>query len=177
MAVRKRGDRLVIDFRCYLPDGRRVRCVEHEGKDSKKNRTRVNSKWKAVEYALKHGRFNYLEHFPYGPKAKYFKKQRSGMLFSEWWGIWISGLSIRPATESNYTNQYETHFKKHFGHRPISVIEKHDIMVFRKSLEKDLQPNTINTYIRPLCQCLLEAKRRKLISEYPCEGIGSLQEG
>ncbi|MBW2572150.1 MAG: site-specific integrase [Deltaproteobacteria bacterium] len=30
---------------------------------------------------------------------------------------------------------------------------------------------------KPLCKCFLEAKKRGLISEYPCEGIGSLAEG
>lgn len=60
MAVGTRNNKLVIDFRCYLPDGRRVRCVEYEDKDTAKNRKRVESKWKAVEYALKHDRFRYL---------------------------------------------------------------------------------------------------------------------
>jgi len=177
MAVRKRGKRLVIDFRCYLPDGRKVRCVESEGLNTDKNRKRVKSKWKAVQYHLQENTFNYLSFFPHGSKAKHFIKPRSTMLFSEWFETWLSESSIRRSTESNYRSQYNKHFKTHFGYRYISDIEKHDIMVFRKVLEQKLQPNTINTYLKPLCKCFLEAKKRGLISEYPCDGIGSLTEG
>lgn len=177
MGVRNRGKRLVIDFRCYLPDGRRVRCVESEGLDTEKNRKRAKSKWKAVEYHLRENTFEYLSFFPHGSKARHFKKQKSTILFSEWYETWLSEISLRRSTESNYRSQYNKHFKAHFGNRYISDIEKHDIMVFRKVLEQNLRPNTINTYLKPLCKCFLEAKKRGLISEYPCEGIGSLAEG
>ena len=49
MAVGKRGEYLVIDFRCYLPSGKKVRCIEYEGKADRKNRKRVQSKWKAMK--------------------------------------------------------------------------------------------------------------------------------
>lgn len=175
MAVGKRADKLVIDFRCYLPSGKRVRCVEYEGKGTAKNRKRVESKWKALQYALDNGSFNYLEFFPHGSKAKYFKDS-SDMLFSDWWEQWLSALSIRESTQYNYEKQYEIHFSKHFGHRPISDIKRHDILVFRKILEQTLKPNTINTYMKPLKSCLLEAYRQNLIAEYPCERIGALSE-
>lgn len=177
MGVRNRGKRLVIDFRCYLPDGRRVRCVESEGLDTEKNRNRAKSKWKAVEYHLRENTFDYLSFFPHGSKAKQFQKPKSTMLFSEWYETWLSEISIRRSTESNYRSQYNKHFKAHFGHRYISDIETSDIMVFRKVLEQTLKPNTINTYLKPLCKCFLEAIKRGLISEYPCEGLGSLTEG
>lgn len=134
-------------------------------------------KWRAVEYALKHGRFNYLEFFPHGSKAKYFRHSEIGMLFSEWWDQWISELSIRRSTERSYRSRYRNHIQPYFGSRLISSIEKSDVLVFRRKLQNTLQPNSINLCIRILCQCFLEAFRRKLISEYPCEGIGALQEG
>lgn len=34
MGVGKRGETMVFDFRCCLPDNRRVRCIEREGPDS-----------------------------------------------------------------------------------------------------------------------------------------------
>jgi len=176
MAVGKRNNKLVIDFRCYLPDGRRVRCVEYEGQGTTKNKNRVESKWKAIEYALKHDRFSYIDFFPYGSKVKYFNQGQSRMPFSEWWELWIEALSVRSSTERNYRIQYKNYFSKHFGHRPISDIKRHDILVFRKILEQTLKPNTVNTYMKPLRQSLLEAKKSGLISEYPCEGIGSLTE-
>jgi len=175
MAVGKRAEKLVLDFRFYLSDGRRVRCVEYEGEDTVKNRKRVESKWKALQYALNHGTFNYLEFFPHGSKAKHFK-DGSDILFSDWWEQWLSALSIRQSTQYNYKKQYEIHFSKHFGHRPISDIKRHDILVFRKILEQSLKANTINTYLKPLRACLLEAKRQGLIAEYPCERITSLSE-
>jgi integrase len=177
MGVRNRGQRIVIDFRCYLPSGERVRCVESEGPDTEKNRKRVKSKWKAIEYHLKENTFNYLSFFPHGSKVKHFQKPKSIIPFSEWYETWLSEISTRRSTESNYRSQYNKHFKNHFGHRYISDIESSDIKVFRKLLEKTLQPNTINTYLKPLCKCFAEAKKRDLISEYPCEGLGSLAEG
>ena len=74
MAVRVRGKILYIDFYCYLPDGRRVRCVESTRLvDNKKNRKIADSKNKAIQYELKYGRFEYLRLFPHGSKAKYFE--------------------------------------------------------------------------------------------------------
>ena len=72
MAVGKRGKRLVIDFNCYLPTGRKVRCVEREGLDNEKNRKRVQKKWQAVRYHLDQNTFDYLKFFPHGSKEKYF---------------------------------------------------------------------------------------------------------
>jgi integrase len=177
MGVRIRGKRLVIDFRCYLPDGRKVRCVESEGPDTKENRKRVRSKWKAIQYHIRENSFNYLDFFPYGAKAKIFNRPKTTILFSDWFETWLGEISIRKSTESNYRSQFNKHFKNYFGHRRLSDIEASDIMVFRKILENTLKPNTINAYLKPLCQSLLEAKRRGLISTYPCEGIGSLAEG
>ena len=98
MAVRTRGKRVVIDFRCDLPDGRRVRCVESEGEATDKNLERAEYKWRAIQYALKYGSFNYLDHFPYGSKAKHFKQGPEPMLFSSWWEHWIAGQAARPNT-------------------------------------------------------------------------------
>ena len=80
MSVRKRGNRWVIDFSCYLPDNRKARCVETEGSATEKNLKRVKSKWKAIQYALGSGNFDYLIFFPHGSKAKYFKPSLSWTL-------------------------------------------------------------------------------------------------
>ena len=69
MAVRSRGKTIYIDFYCYLPDGRKIRCVESTAlKDTERNRKIVESKDKAIQYELKHGRFNYL-HFFFSPQS------------------------------------------------------------------------------------------------------------
>ena len=74
MAVRLRGKVIYIDFYCYLPDGRRVRCVESTGlKDNDRNWKIAESKNKAIQFELKHGSFDYLHFFPNGSKSKYFK--------------------------------------------------------------------------------------------------------
>jgi len=176
MSIRKRGNQLVIDFRCYLPDGRRVRCVETSGPDTEKNRKHVERKHKAIEYALSHGRFDYLAFFPHGTKAKHFEN-RSEMMFSDWWNQWLREKSVRPGTESNYRYQYENHIEPHFGHLELSEIDQGEILVFRKRLEgKGLKASTINVYLKPLCQALLAASKRGLIPVYPCLDIGSLSE-
>lgn len=170
MAVRNRDKRLVIDFRTYLPDGRRVRCVEAEGPDNQRNRQRVTAKCKAVKYALDAGKFNYLEHFPHGSKAKYFKVM-SGMLFSKWWGAWFAEKSIAYGTAYNYRLQYEKLFGPRFGHVALQDIGRHEVIVFRRELEeKGLMAITINVYMRTLCQCLLAAHKRGLAPEYACDG-------
>ena len=72
MGITKRGKNLIIDFFCYTPDNRKIRCRENEGNDEPKNRKRVNQKWKAVQYHLIQNTFDYLKFFPHGPRAKYF---------------------------------------------------------------------------------------------------------
>ena len=178
MAVSKRGDKLVIDFRCYLPNGRRKRCVEFEGPDNKGNRKRVNSKWKSIEYHLKHGDFKYLDFFPYGSKAKYFSPQSESMLFSEWWEIWLSEKSLRQNTARNWASAYKIHIGPHFGHLPIDKITEHDVLFFRKVLqEKGLAHSTINDkIIKPLRMALYRAEKRGVIAEYPCDEILRLKE-
>ena len=82
MAVRIRNNTLFLDYYCYLPDGRKMRCRESTGLcDNKKNRKIVEAKDKAIRYELKHGKFDYLHFFPHGSKVKYFREPSSDILF------------------------------------------------------------------------------------------------
>ena len=177
MAVGKRGKRVVIDFRCYLPNGRRVRCAEYEGIANKANIKRANSKWKAIEYALNNNSFNYLKFFPHGSKAKRFSKRDSTLPLSEWWNLWFSEKSLRRATENAYEQTYRNHIGPFFDGIEIGAISEHDLLVFRKKLETEgIKASTINTYMKPLCQSLFTAQTRGLIEAYPCANIGRIEE-
>jgi integrase len=184
MAVGTRGEKIVIDFRCYLPDRRRVRCVEIEGVITKENQKRARLKWKAIQYALKHDTFDYLQFFPHGSKVKYFqeadlKAQRrsSTQTFSEWWDRWLNLVTLRMPTATNYKYHYERHIKPYFGHIPLGDITDEDVLLFRKLLEGEgYKASTINLYIKILCQPLLAAYKKKIIDTHPCEMLRKLSE-
>ncbi|MBW1825104.1 MAG: DUF3596 domain-containing protein [Deltaproteobacteria bacterium] len=181
MAVRieKKTNILFIDFYCYTPDGRKTRCRESTGfKDNEKNRKIPQDKNKAIQYELKHGKFDYLHFFPHGSKAHLFKPLSSDMQFSEWWDKWISEKSLRYNTAKGWTSSFKTHIGPHFGHYFLSQIVEHEILVFRKMLEtKGLKANTINDKVmKPLRMALLQAYRRGHIPTYPCSNIKKLSE-
>jgi len=177
MSVRKRGNKWVIDFACYLPDNRKARCVESEGPATEKNLKRVKSKWKAIQYALKVGNFDYLTFFPHGSKSKYFRAKPTGWTFDEWWNIWMSEKSVRQGTKSNYQYQYENHIKPHFGHMDLRAIGYHEVAIFRTILvNKGLKDSTVNTYMKPLCMALLAASDRGHADSYACKGLKKLVE-
>ena len=76
MALQNRRKVIYIDFSCYLPDGRKVRCVESTGLPvNKRNLEIASAKEKAIKYELRHGRFDYLHFFPNGSKAQYFRQK------------------------------------------------------------------------------------------------------
>ena len=176
MAVGRRRGQLAIDFRFHLPSGRRVRTVELEGPDNDQNRKRVRKKWAAIQYALNSGNFHYPDFYPHGAKVKHYR-YTSALTFGEWWDEWIATKEIRTGTLGSYTHQYKNHIGPFFDPMPLSEIGEAEIRLFRKSLtEKGLKENTINTYLKPLCQALLTAHRRKLIEDYPCQDVGGLKE-
>lgn len=179
MAVRVKNNRLFLDFYCYLPDGRKIRCREYTKlEDTKKNRKILESKDKAIQYELAHGRFDYLHFFPHGSRAKLFRKPSCHKLFSEWWEEWMEEKSVRYNTEKGWKSSYRVHLGPHFGHFQLKDITDHEILVFRKLCEeKGLKKSTINSkLIKPLCMALLRAHKRGLIDSYPCDGIRRLVE-
>ncbi len=178
MGVSKRGVTLVIDFRCYLPTGQRVRCRESEGPDNKKNHKRVQKKWKAIQYHIDQGSFDYLKFFPYGSKAKYFNAvDKSQITYTEFWKEWIEEKAVRRGTLTSYESPYKNHIKPYFGDWPISDITDHDILVFRKTLlDKGIKENTVNQYMVVFCMPLKAAAKRGYIISNPCEEVTQLSE-
>ncbi len=51
-------------------------------------------KWKAIQYTLESGTFDYLKFLPTGSKAKHFKPELSGITFAEFWEIWWLELLV-----------------------------------------------------------------------------------
>ncbi len=180
MALWIRNNRLYLDFYCYLPGGKKSRCREALGlTDNNKNRSIAQAKDKAIEYELKHGRFDYLHFFPYGAKAHLFRQRPgSDMLFSTWWDEWLEEKSIRYNTALSWGSAYKVHIGPHFGHLTLPECNEHELLVFRKKMEgKSLKASSINDKImKPLCMCLLAAQRRGHISAYPCGAIKRLTE-
>jgi len=177
MSVRKRGKNIVIDFRCYLPDGSRVRCVESEGPDTPENRKRVNLKNKGIEYAMKAGNFRYLDFFPHGSKQKYFDT-KNAETFGAHFRQWMDERSLRSSTEKDYESLYSLHIAPVFGEVPISQITESRVLAFRKDLSgkmgrygRPLATSSVNGIITVFCQILKKAHRKGQIPTYPCEGI------
>lgn len=180
MSVRiNQHGRLTIDFVCCDPDGRKLRCRESTGLiDTKKNRQIVVAKDRAIQYELKHGKFDYLHFFPDGAKASLFKRAGEVPILSDWWDTWMGEKSLRWNTEKGWNSSFRVHIAPHFGHISVDRITDHEILVFRKRLEqKGLKASTINDkIIKPLCMCLLRAYDSGIISGYACKNIRRLTE-
>jgi integrase len=179
MAVHSKRGYLYLEFQCFAPDGSKLRCREATRlKDNKKNRKIVNDKNKAIRYALKIGRFDYLRFFPTGAKAHLFKNSAKDILFKDWWELWLSEKTLRYNTQTGWDATYRNHIGPHFGHMMLSQINEHEILVFRKVLEnKGLKASTINSkMMKLLCMALYHAHRRGKISSYPCQEIKKLEE-
>jgi len=177
MGVRKRGQNLIIDFRCYSLDNRRVRCRENEGKDTSANRKRVKQKWKAIEYHLLQNTFDYLKFFPHGNKAKQFKADPNNVTYSEYRIIWSDTQAVRRGTSDNYDYIYNKHHKPYFGSLKLQDITDQEIQIYRrKMLDKGYEPSTVNQNIKILCMPLKMAHKQGLIDKYPCEDIHKVKE-
>ena len=180
MSVRtNQHGRLMIDFTCLGPNGEKLRCRESTRlPDNKKNRQIVRAKDRAVQYELKHGRFDYLHFFPNGAKAHLFKTTGDIPNLEDWWDIWINEKSVRWTTEKGWNSAWRVHIGPYFGHIQIDQITDHEILVFRKKLElSGLKASTINDkIIKPLCMALLRAYDTGIISGYACKSIRRLSE-
>lgn len=180
MAVTKIGRILYLDFRCYLPDGRKIRCRESTGlTDTKRNRRIAEDKDKAIKYHLRHGKFNYIEFFPHGSQAKHFRGYRpEAIRVSEFWDQWIEEKSIRRSSYKAWQSAFRVHICPRFGHMILPEVTEHEILVFRKLLsDSGLKASYINhRIIKPLCMMLRKAHKRGLLSDYPCSGISRLIE-
>ncbi len=179
MGVFTRDGVLYHDFRCYTPDGGRIRCKESTGLiDNKKNRKIVEAKQKAIEYELKYGKFDYLYFFPHGAKAKLFEKPKDETLFVDWWDTWIAEKTMRPNTAKRWNSAFRVHIEPYFKHHALSDIDEHEVLVFRKHLEmKGFKASTINSGImKPIRMFLYTAHNRGLLPKYPCANITRLKE-
>lgn len=180
MSVRVRGNRLYIEFRCWLPDGRRVKCTESTGlTPTAKKLALVKAKDRAVAYELRHGKFDYLHFFPHGSKARHFRAASgAGILFRDLWEEWLAEKSLRRTTRRGWESSYRRHIEPFFGHMALADITEHEILMFRRGLErKGLAASSINDRImKPLCMALLRAHRRRLIPSYPCREVRRLME-
>ncbi|EFK11223.1 site-specific recombinase, phage integrase family [delta proteobacterium NaphS2] len=170
--------RLTIDFRFLGPNNESIRARESTGlKDTEKNRGIAKAKDRAIQYGLKHGKFDYLHFFPNGAKAKLFKRTEMPA-FSDWWDEWIEEKSLRWNTEKGWNSSFKVHIEPYFGHLPIDRITDHEILIFRKRLlRKGLKASTINDkIIKPVCMCLFRAYSSGMISSYPCKNVRRLSE-
>ncbi len=177
MAITTRGKTLYIDFSCYLPTGRRVRCKESTRLvDNPVNRKAIQGKYQAIKYELTSGQFDYLRHFPCGSKAKYFSSRKTSFTLSDFWDQVLMEKSIRPNSLKSIAQAW-FHIKPHFGDFAISNIDESHIKIFRNELiAKGFKNSTINLYIRHFNSILRTANHRGLIDVNPFEHLGSLKE-
>jgi integrase len=179
MAIYLRNDILYVEFACYSPNRKKIRCRESTGlKDTKKNQEIVKAKFKAIKYELKHGHFDYLHFFPHGAKAHLFRTSPDDITFAELWETWLSTKSLRHTTIKNRNSAYRVHIEPHFGHYNLSDIGEYEVLIFRKLLEgKGLKASSINSNIIKLLNMALGyAQKRGFISANPCKDIGKLDE-
>ena len=178
MAVRVRGNYFYLDFRCHLPDGRKVRCVESTGlKVNQGNKKIAEAKDKAIRYELKHGRFNYLHFFQNGSKAKYFNKPAADVTLNEWWTQFMEEKTLRRTTHQNQQSIYRKRIEPALGNVPIASIDETSLLVFRKRLlSEGFSAVYANYLVKLVCSSLAKAQRRGMIPENPCRDITRLKE-
>jgi integrase len=169
---------LYVTFYEYLPDGEKTQFREALGlEDNKKNRKYASNLSDAINKAIKFEKFNYLDWFPHGAKAHLIRLPEGNVLFKDWWEKWLSEKTLRNNTEKGWNSSYRVHISPFFGNKTLNEITEHDILVFRKSLESKLRPNSINDKImKPLRMCLLKAYKRQMIEFNPCDEISRLAE-
>jgi len=178
MAIRIRNGWISLEFSCWLPDGRKVRCSESlRLKDTKRNMELARQKDKAIKYHLGAGTFNYLQFFPHGVKAKHFRSSASTTTMREWWENWVILKSVKPTTLLHYKGHYRNHIAPHFGHYQLEDITTDQIEIFRQMLKgKGFTASTINQITKTLCSLLRKASQRGIVSTYACDEIESLTE-
>jgi integrase len=189
MSVRVIKGQLYIDFYCFSPAGKKLRCRERLNKqDNVRNRKWADTQEKAIAYALEHGRFSYLEFFPYGSKAHLFRQGKGDTTLNEFWPGWMDKKykrSVRNNTLKGWQNAFDNHIGPNMGHYLVSQITDDQVLELRFILtnlrdadgNRRLADSTINDkIIKPLCMCLKNAFEMKMTSAYPCAGIGRLAE-
>lgn len=173
MSVRLRGKILYIDFYCYLPGGRKTRCVESTGlTDTQKHRKHAQDKDRTIKFEQSAGTFNYLRHFPHGSKAKAFIKSNSKKTLGALWKEWIKTQDLADNTRVTWNAIFRTHINPELGKISAKALRPLDIQNFQFTLrEKGLKAITINNIITTLSIFLNRLCINKEIAENPCKYV------
>lgn len=180
MPVRKnRHGKLMLDFYCYTPNGKKIRCRESTRlSDNAANRKIGRARMAIIINELKLGQFDYLRHFPEGSKAHLFKEHQDRLTLGVFWEIWLSEKDLRTTTMEGWMSAFDNYIGPSFSDLPIHSIDESQVLAFRILLkQKGLAASTINDKImKPLRMCLRKAYQRGLIVRYPCREINRLPE-
>jgi integrase len=179
MSVLVRNGILYIDFRFYLPNGKKKHaCLSTGKKDNKKNHKKIVEFDKNIQYELKNNTFDYLRQFPNGKHAYLFREKKNNITFEEVYDEWMAGRILKSSTQDTYYATYKNYLAEDIGRMPIRQIEQTDIMIFRKELLeiKKLKRSTINDKpMKMIKMIMLYAYNKGYIEQNPCKLIKPLQ--
>ncbi len=188
--IRIRGGTLYLDFRYQG-----IRCREStQLPDTASNRRRCELMLKRIEAEISLGSFNYETHFPGSGRASTFATRDAVVaahlagvpLFADFAETWFSEKEIewRRSYRTTIRTTLDIHLLPRFGHLPISMIDKPEILAFRSELVRTpsrsprtgmLSADRINHILTPLRMILVEAAGRFNFSS-PWHGIKRLKQ-
>jgi integrase len=157
---------LLIDFRY-----KNKRHVLSTGlKDTKPNHRLVSLKCKAVEYDIKLDKLDISRYFP-----QYKKESSNGNTLAEFFEYYKKEKSIRASSFSNLLWAWNEYINPYFGHYKLPDIVKHEILVFRNSVNARLKVSSTKSVMTHLAGIMTRAHEEGLIVNYPMKKLGVLQ--
>lgn len=177
MSIIVRGKYLYLDFCFFLPDGTRIRSRESTGlADIPQHRKDLEIKLNAINYSLKVGTFKYLDWFPHGSKAKYFRAPNRNISLIAFWQKWQAEKSIRVNTIKNLNTIYQKYIYPYFGNQEIKETTNSNLLEFRNYLlTKNLTPIYVNNIMGSVKEMLRAAYSRGFLTCDITEGIKMLK--
>lgn len=170
--------KLFYNFTCPLPNGDNLRCRESANlADTKANRATAELTANLIEAEIKAGRFNYLRHFPAGPKAHLFRDTvKPALTFREFSDKWLDEQTGDHSQRTNdaYRTMLAAHAYPAFGHNFIGDVTKQDIIDLRGLMKSS--PSAFNFVLGRLRTILEEALDRDLIPKNVARKVERLKE-
>jgi integrase len=142
-------------------------------KDTPENRALLQPRAEVISQEMREGSFDYLHHFPYGNKARFFRKETEHQVtvqtVKSYYNSWIKkqGDRVRPHRIKDYTSQFTRHILPTrikggaFGSLFLaSLTIDHLVDLQTKLRAKGLKAESVNGIIHGSLRAMLKDARR-----------------
>jgi len=138
--------------------------------DTKQNRRHAVHKKNAIEHDISANNLNISKYF-----AQVVPGSKTSIALAKYFDHFVSELNMRRSSWDGLNAMWRNHISPELGHCRLVDIDRHKILVFRKSLvDKGLASSFVNDIIRRLGQILRLAHDEEVIPKDPTKKIGQL---